>query len=172
MRWVLPHIGLLLLASGGGAPEFARYPAGPVFRGRLLMPKIVGPEERRFRTVLRQGVGKGYRVVDGGTEHERRGVNFAGRYVLVQWGCGSNCMQAAVIDGRDGTVLHLPQVPGEPTSQFEVPTGSVDLRTLEFRTRSRLLGIPCVGDGMTYYYVLEGHRWRFVRKTKTPEGHD
>ena len=138
----------------------------------LALPKISNAEERRFRTTLKQAVTKGYYVVDGGTDHERIGANFAGRYVLVQWGCGTNCMQAALIDGRDGVVLRLPQIPGDELSYFGIPTGSHEFRTLEFRWNSRLLGIPCVTDGMTYYYVLEGHHWRYISKNKTPENHD
>ena len=107
--------------------------------------------------------------MDGGTEHERAGANFAGHYVLVQWGCGSNCMQAALIDGRSGTVLRLPQIPGEKLGYFGIPTGSVDLRTLQFRWNSRLLGMPCIADGMTYYYALDGQHWLFIRKEQTAE---
>ena len=119
--------------------------------------------------MLTNAVRKGYDVVEGGTENERVGPNFAGRYVLVQWGCGSNCMEAALIDGRDGTVLRLPQIPGEELDYFGVPTGSVDMRTLEFRRYSRLLRVPRITDGMTYAYVLEGHRWQFLSKAATPE---
>lgn len=91
--------------------------------GSLALPRISNAQERRFKTKLTRAITKGYDVVDGGTEHSRIGSNFAGRYVLVQWGCGSNCMQAAMIDGKDGSVLRLPQIPGEKLGYFEIPTG-------------------------------------------------
>ncbi len=162
---------LLFALFGGALPRFDRYPAASVLRGELAAPRLTNAEERRFRTVLRQGVAKGYGVVDGGTEHERAGVNFAGSYILVQWGCGSNCMEGALIDGRDGMVLRLPQISGEELAYFEIPTGSADLRTIKFRRDSRLLGIPRVANGETYYYVLDGRQWRFIAKARTPDGH-
>lgn len=122
-----------------------------------------------FYTELRRAITKGYDVVDGGTEHERRGPNFAGHYVLVQWGCGSNCMEAALIDANTGNVLRLPQVPGGEQQGFEIPTGSVDFRALQFRTNSRLLGVPNIGDSFTYYYLLEQGHWRFLKMLPTPK---
>ncbi len=135
------------------------------------MPRIVTPEQKRFRTELRRAITRGYDVVEGGTEHERPGPNFAGSFVLVQWGCGSNCMQAAIIDARDGTVLSPPQLPGmeKSASTFSLPTGSVDLRTLRFRTNSRLLGIPNVGDGKIYFFALNRHSWKFIGSEKAPD---
>jgi hypothetical protein len=161
--------GLLPNSSPTSAPRFSQYPATEGLRGQMMLPRITDAEEREFRTVLRQAVTKGYEVVDGGTEHERRGPNFGGHYVLVQWGCGSNCMEAALIDANTGHVLQLPQIPGSEVSGFEIATGSVDLRTLQFRTDSLLLGIPYVGDSQTYYYVLDRGHWRFLMKVPTPQ---
>ncbi len=135
------------------------------------MPVIRTAEDAAFGTELIDGVTKGYGVVDGETEHERIGVNYDGRYVLVQRGCGTNCMRAALVDGRTGAVLRLPQLPGERESGFELPTGTNDLRTLEFRWNSALLGVPRVADGLTYRYVLAGGRWRLLGKVKTPADH-
>jgi hypothetical protein len=145
-------------------PSFGQYPA-TVYEGRLSMPRLITPEERHFQTELRHAITKGYDVVEGGTENERKGPNFGGHYVLVQWGCGTNCMEAAIIDVVDGRIFTLPRVPEDQDSTgFHVPTGQADMRTLQFRTKSRLLGIPYVGNGMTYWYVLEKD-WRFLGKT-------
>ena len=152
------------------APRFAAYPAINATPGALATPKIVSSEERQFRTVLRRATSKGYGVVDGGTEYERRGPNFAGNIVLVQWGCGSNCMRAALIDTRDGTVFSLPDLPNQKThSEFTTPTGSADLRTLQFRTDSRLLGAPNIEDGKTYYLALVNHGWKPITSNSDPE---
>lgn len=152
-------------------PPFERYPAAAYDAGKpLALPRLVTPEQRRFRSELRDAITKGYDVVEGGTEHERRGPNFAGHFVLVQWGCGTDCMEAAVIDVLDGTVLQLPPLPArEIPPSFSLENGGDDLRFLKFRTGSRLLGMPHRPDGYIYYYVLEGHRWRFLRRAKDPE---
>jgi hypothetical protein len=167
----LALVPLLLLPSAKAQTiAFSDYPAIPSHVGRPAMPRLVTPEQKRFRHVLQRAITKGYNVVEGGTEHERRGPNFAGVFVLVQWGCGSDCMQAAIIDTRDGTVLAPPVLPGEtPGPGFLLPTGSADMRTLQFNTSSRLLGIPSRKDGLTCYFALKGHSWQLLTKQMTPD---
>lgn len=156
----------LSAATPSSAPAFRQYPATEGQHGRRMLPRITNAQEREFHTVLRQAVTKGYGVVDCGTEHERRGPNFGGHYVLVQWGCGSSCMEGALIDVHTGQVLRLPQIPGAEQTGFEIPT--IELQSLQFRTGSLLLAIPYVGDSYTYYYVLGRSQWRFLRKLPTP----
>jgi hypothetical protein len=148
-------------------PRFQQYPATEELHGRMMPPRIITLEERRFRTELHQAITKGYDVVDGGTEHERRGPNFAGHYVLVQWGCGSSCMEGALIDADTGQVLRLPQIPRAEQTGFAIPV--IELQSMQFRTDSRLLAIPYIGDSNTYYYVLEQGHWRFLKKMPTAE---
>jgi len=154
------------VAALRATPRFAEYRV-VAYGGTLSDPQIVTSEQRRFRTLLRKAISKGYGVVEGGTEHERIGPNFAGHYILVQWGCGLPCMETAVIDAKDGRVLRLPRIPGDTDSRgFVVPTSSDDLRELQFKRESRLLGIPYVEDGMTYWYSL-ARDWKLIGKTRT-----
>ena len=168
---LLAQVHYLVALQPAAPAPFQQYPAPDSITGKLAMPRLVTVDDRRYKDELEAAITKGYDVVDGGTEHERPGANFAGRYVLVQCGCGSDCMRAALIDGRDGSVIHLPQIPGETPAGFVLPTGSADMRTLEFRWNSTLIGIPRKADGMTYYFLLNGHHWRFLSKTKTPPDH-
>lgn len=167
----LPFAAIFLSATVSAAassvPAFSQYPTPDGPYGKLMLPVITNADQREFHTVLRRAITKGYDVVDGGTENERRGPNFTGHYVLVQWGCGSNCMEAALINANNGKVLRLPQMAGDKQQGFQLPTGSVDFRTLKFRTNSRLLGVPHAGDSFTYYYVLDHERWRFLKKLPT-----
>ena len=79
-------------------------------------------------------------------------------------------MDGCPIDVVDGHILGLPHIQEDQESTgFHVPTGQADMRTLQFRTKSRLLGIPYVGNGMTYWYALEKD-WRFIVKAATPAG--
>jgi hypothetical protein len=80
------------------APQFADFPAtSPV-------PKRIAPVDlssaagaRRFRTVLRDGT--------------RAGPNFAGRYTIVSWGCGSPCVEFVVVDVATGRILYWTDEP-------------------------------------------------------------
>ncbi len=49
------------------------------------------PIGRTFPTVLRRGV-------------RQNGVNFAGWFSLVEWGCGSDCRWFAIVDLRNGRI--------------------------------------------------------------------
>jgi hypothetical protein len=76
-------------------------------------------------------------------------------------------MEAAIIDAVDGDVFALPHIAeDQDRAGFHLPTGQVEFRTLQFRTNSRLIGISYIGDGMTYWYVLE-KGWGFIGKTHT-----
>ena len=74
--------------------RFVEFNVETVFKGKPAAPLLVRPEERRFRTVLREGA--------------KEGANFAGHYTVVEWGCGTECWQAAIIDAETGRVYPSP----------------------------------------------------------------
>ena len=102
--------GLATFAQTSRVPRFEDYPIDSVYSGKPAEPILVTPEERRFRTVIRRGVTKGWGVEDGVTRKEIAGPgpNFAGHYAIVQWGCGSPCLLAAIVDLVNGRVLPPP----------------------------------------------------------------
>lgn len=154
-------LALPIAAVPSRAPEFRHFPT-PIASGiSIAAPRLQTREERRYTAVLQNAVAKGYGVVRGGSEEERPGINFAGRYLLVQWSCGVACREAAIIDAIDGTVLRLPSVSGRQSLDFRVPTftATTDLRDLRFRADSTLLGIPNQA-GTTSFFLLKGHAWK------------
>lgn len=71
--------------------DFRRHPVSETFTGVPAPVDLESdPQARQFRTRL--------------TEGAKQGPNFAGRYTVVEWGCGTNCQQIAVIDVRTGRV--------------------------------------------------------------------
>ena len=91
--------------------------------------------------MIRQGVNKGWGVVDGitGKELAAPGPNFAGRYVIVQWGCGSPCLMVAIVDLRTGRVFPPPFHRGTGHSYFQLPNAFPMDPPLEYRLDSRLI---------------------------------
>lgn len=76
------------------APKFEDYSVN-IYKGPLRSLNLQShPEARSYRTRLRNAV-KGE-------------VNFAGKYILTTWGCGTSCITGAVIDARSGAVQFLP----------------------------------------------------------------
>jgi hypothetical protein len=89
-------ISLLLLfqlwAPGTRFPVFDDFPTKEIFRGKPARVDLRSdPNAPRFRTRLTQGAVKG--------------PNFAGRFTVVMWHCGTNCQILAVVDAKNGRVL-------------------------------------------------------------------
>lgn len=145
-------------------PRFEDYPVADVYRGPVASPLLVRPEERLYRTVIRDGVRKGYGVVDEPSGNTRPGPNFAGHYVVVQWGCGTECLQYAIVDAKSGRVFQ-PPVPGKHIAYFD--TGRLD-----YRTRSKLMVVST--DCAIYnsegcdrdYYLWSNERWTHLHRQR------
>src|ERR1041385_7981990 len=82
-------------ATAQKRPRFEAYPVRGKFHGTTAKVNLRShPKARMFRTMLRLGA--------------KDGPNFAGYYTVVTWGCGSDCMQVAVVDCRTGRVYFAP----------------------------------------------------------------
>ncbi len=94
------------------------------------------PEARLYRSVLREGAAKG--------------PNFAGRYTIVQWGCGAGCVDWAIVDAITGKAFFI-------DNARDVSVARVTPLPLVFRLGSNLLvllGAPKEDEtrnGITYY---------------------
>ena len=132
------------------APRFKDYPARGVYRGRPAPVRLDSRRARMFRTRLR--------------EDSRTRPNFAGRYTVVIWGCGTGCAQMGVVDAKTGRV-YFP-----PVEYMDIPDMEDEAaRSRWFRLDSRLLVITQnLYDGMgrytAYYYLFDNNRFRLLRK--------
>jgi len=135
--------------GGGKTPDFADFPAGDRFDGKPAALKIVTPQARKYRTMLRDSV--------------KDGVNFAGHYIVGQWGCGGGCVQFAIIDAKTGDVYFPPfyvsVVAGPEEKMDEIP------EPLQFKQDSKLLivtGARNERGGGVYYYKWDNNRLTLV----------
>jgi hypothetical protein len=89
--------------------EFAKHPAESRLRGKSHALLLDTAEKRRFRTMLR-------------TE-SAEGANFNGHYRVASWGCGTNCIEWAIVDLASGKVwmaseqahsCWVPEAPDDP----------------------------------------------------------
>ncbi len=152
MKFTLTRLLLYLVAVACAStaaaqkrPRFEDYPVRRKFHGTPAKVNLRSrPKARMFRTMLRQGA--------------KDGPNFAGYYTVVSWGCGSDCMQVAVVDCRNGRVHFAP---------FTVSPG---IRA-DYRLDSRLLianppersgykeGEPMLDVYQPSWHVLRGGRF-------------
>lgn len=152
-------ICMLLTGSIAGqrqtVPRFQDY-AVPVYKGKLAPVNLNSAKgARMFRTNLREGASKG--------------VNFAGRYALVSWGCGTGCMDAGIVDLKTGTVYFPRELAGVGVWYFQ---DNPNEEILDFKPNSRLLvlsGWPATEANSDnpkaglYYYEWTGTRLRLVK---------
>src|SRR6185369_11667024 len=90
-------LALVWMAVGSSAalgqtkiPRFEDYPARNMYKGpnaRLVLTRADMTFKTRLRVAARE-----------------RKTNFAGHYIVTTWGCGSACVDGAVIDAKTGKV--------------------------------------------------------------------
>lgn len=130
------------MTSGARSSEYGT----AIYTGQLVGPRLTGDQEhyREFRTRLREGA--------------TQAVNFAGRYTIVEIGCGSGgCRFGYAIDRASGDIIDLP-VGGEAYMYLQ----------LDYRPTSRLMTArwTAMDDGgspegcRSQDWVLEGGRFR------------
>ena len=149
-------------AQRSSKPAFAQY------RTQVERPRIKeidfkkNPAARSFRTRLSEGV--------------RGGVNFAGHYTVVGWGCGTGCISGAIVDLDRGKVLWPEQLNGIGVWYFG---DSYADEPVAYRKNSRLLvitGSPGVlrdapeKPSGVYYYEWKNDRLQLVRFEKKDTG--
>ena len=110
---------------------FETYPiSGPIYDGPHMAPDLSTPQNYLFRSRI--------------TAASHDPPNFAGRYVVSWWGCGTGCTQGVAVNVATGKVIWLPG-----SFVLEPLEGDV----FEYRSDSRLLivnGHESEDDGTPY----------------------
>jgi hypothetical protein len=150
---------LLSLALGLHAqeyPSFDQFRVTQVFSGKPAPPVFRTPDERMFRTTIREGA--------------KDGPNFAGHYTIAQRGCGAGCVSMVVVDRADGRIYRGPfKVLSWELLKYEgrYPSNGDSFEPLSFQTDSRLLivrGCPEEKDCASYFYEWAGTQFKLLRK--------
>ncbi len=146
-----------------GAPTFAAYRVpspGAIENPRLDLKS--NPTARMYRTVLRQEISQG--------------PNFAGKYRVAVWGCGTSCAMFAVVNLSTGRVItpegfsSTSAVYFGTEEQIVFPESQSGMGLFGFRKDSKLLAV--LGDldedesrEGAFYFVLENERLRLIHST-------
>ena len=133
-------------------PRFEDFPVAEAeqFKGKPAAVKLVSPEARKYRTVIREG--------------SREEPNFAGHYTIIEWGYGAGCVQFAVVDAKTGSVF-MPSFYVGPRALVEGETAEPE-EPLQYRIDSKLLIVSGSrnekGEGV-YYYKWDGKRLELIK---------
>jgi hypothetical protein len=108
----------------GPVPSFASFPARIEKRDHPIGVDVrASSMARTYRTQLRGGA--------------KAGPNFAGHFTIASWGCGSACVQWAVIDQNTGKARFEPTI--DTIDASSVDPDSSNGEPLVFHRDSRLL---------------------------------
>ncbi|MBX9620531.1 MAG: hypothetical protein K2X28_00615 [Alphaproteobacteria bacterium] len=81
-----------VIYSPSNLPKFKDFPSLEAYKGKVSPVDLKSyPEAYKYRTRLQDGV--------------KAGPNFAGHYVVVTIGCGTNCQSQWIVDANNGKVL-------------------------------------------------------------------
>ncbi|MGH9770529.1 MAG: hypothetical protein ACRD4Q_02330 [Candidatus Acidiferrales bacterium] len=133
-------------------PAFSAYPVRP-FDGRRAPVDLSTRQARMFRTRLRTAAGQP--------------PNFAGHYVVAEWGCGTDCALGGIVDLKNGRVTWLPGSTGDVGNSPRYV----------FQPLSRLLEVNGYPDEMhmtgpfrARYYVMRHDRLSLMATAPGPVG--
>jgi hypothetical protein len=166
-------ISALAQIPSAAPPRFEDYKAPEIFTQTPAAPIIETPLQRMYRTRIREGISKGWGVFRDGKEHS--GPNFAGHYIVVQWGCGSGCAMMVIVDASTGKIYYLPGRFGREGAQnIVLPMHGLSPAEVEFRLTSRLLTINACPNQpyreharcYSYYYLWQNNTWRMLRRVR------
>jgi hypothetical protein len=103
-------------------PSADQYRVEKTYSGKTKLPQFKGRDKtfREFRTVIGDGM--------------KDGVNFAGEYSVIQYGCGAGCSFAVIADNRTGEVFSFPR--GGESNMY---------LTLQYARDSRLIAAQWAG---------------------------
>jgi hypothetical protein len=155
------YLAALLLAAAPATDEFSLHPPAHRLTHPPAAPIVGSGHARRYRSVLRA--------------EAREGPNFNGHYRVASWGCGTNCIEWAVIDLESGKVW-FPAGPAYSCWAPEEPDGANVPDWFEMRITSSLLYLhvcdPPLRGSRTFttrrVYVWKGSGLALLRSEELP----
>jgi hypothetical protein len=155
---LLLAIPVFLRAQPAKLPSFEQFHVSKVFTGPPAHPHLTTSFSGNFRSAIRDAA--------------KRGPNFAGKFAIARWGCGSSCIQMAVINQQTGAVYRGPfeKLDFSAPRRFEEEGSQPNsFEPLGFRKESRLLvvhGCPeeVQSDCAAFFYEWNGKKFRLLQK--------
>lgn len=74
--------------------QFKDFKINSQYKGKLAKPNFLTDKNaERFKSRIKDGC-------------QNSGVNFAGHYTIVEWGCGTACAEMAIVDRINGEIIY------------------------------------------------------------------
>jgi hypothetical protein len=126
-------------------PQFSDYPVEREYEGLPVGVDFnTNPPAAQYLSAITEGV-------------REQGVNFAGKYTVVSWGCGTSCQSSAIIDAETGAIVIFGLMSSHGLS-FEKDSRLLIVNPKENFSQSEIESV--VSD----YYVMENGELRPLGK--------
>lgn len=128
-RMIILVISILIISSGNifaqKTPTYSQFPTISKKKRATVINWSSHPKAIGYRTKLH-------------IAFKKEPINFAGKFILTQWGCGTACIQAALIDTQTGDIF-FPEILQGVTQGYNDAFSKHEM--LEFKNSSNLLTI-------------------------------
>ena len=153
-------ISVCTVAGQTKPPGFGKYRVA-VEKRKNVKVDLSTRDARMYRTNLRNAA--------------KKGVNFAGHFIVATWGCGTNCSESGVIDARTGRAYFPAELAGAGFGFCDLPD---ETEPLVYKPDSRLVVLSGYKGGElekrnsrcgVYYLEWMGTRFsqvRFIQKKR------
>jgi hypothetical protein len=103
--------------------KFIDFKVDNVYKGKLASPNFTtDPSSKRFKFAINDGC-------------KKEGVNYAGHYTIVEWGCGTVCAEMAIVDRITGQIIYS-QIPFDKADGHSGSNYKIDSRMLIVNTEA------------------------------------
>lgn len=103
--------------------QFDNFKVNKIYKGKLAPPNFTkDPEAKYFITRIKQGC-------------KEEGVNFAGHYTIIEWGCGALCQEMAIVDRISGQIIYS-EIPFDTVDGHSGAKYKIDSRMLIINTEA------------------------------------
>jgi len=150
---ILFLIFLSVILSDKPLPRFDQYSVEIKFKSKPIVVDLKShPRAKMFRTILRNAASEG--------------PNFADHYRIVRWGCGTSCIEYAVIDLSNGKVFISPK-PAVTDLVFHLDSRLLVVNPIDSLTFHEY-GDRLPEYVMTRYLVWEKNKFTQIDSTMKP----
>jgi hypothetical protein len=103
--------------------QFENFKVDKIFRGKLAPPNFTtDPDAKHYISRIKEGC-------------KNEGINFAGQYTIVEWGCGALCQQMAIVDRISGKIIYS-EIPFDKVDGHSGTKYKIDSRILIINTEA------------------------------------
>jgi hypothetical protein len=79
-------------------PQFEEYLTDSIYHGKISDPNFTTNKDAiKFKSTIKNNLKNA---------KDKNGINFAGHFIICEWGCGSPCQKNVIVDAKTGYIYN------------------------------------------------------------------